>query len=262
MLSKHARISYFVALIVSLGADFTLSLSEDHQSHRSSVGFSFARRSFLLTALSTRVLPLTASADDNPALTKAPSEANKLFQEGRALESQGNLAAAQKIYQKVTQLVPRFVYGWSNLGNTQTAFGDLDAAEISYTTAINLCQESLPGDEQQQRCSDLYILFLNRGSLRLNNNMEKEALNDLQQSVALRGRPDAIVLQNLARAEELNGLYKSADRDYSVAISMTANEVQPFWLRSAMTKFQLGDIQDGLDLLKRVQNRFPEAPEV
>lgn len=43
---------------------------------------------------------------------------------------------------------------------------------------------------------------------------------------------------------------------------MTANEVNPFWLRSALVKLQLGDVQGGFDLLKRVDNRFPEAPEV
>lgn len=66
----------------------------------------------------------------------APGDAGRLFNEARALESQGNVAAAQRIYTKVTQLAPRFVYGWSQLGNTQTVFGDLKAAEQSYDTAI------------------------------------------------------------------------------------------------------------------------------
>jgi hypothetical protein len=43
---------------------------------------------------------------------------------------------------------------------------------------------------------------------------------------------------------------------------MTANEVNPFWLRSSLVKYQLGDTKGGLDLLKRVENRFPDAPEV
>lgn len=43
---------------------------------------------------------------------------------------------------------------------------------------------------------------------------------------------------------------------------MTANEVNPFWLRSALVKLQLGDVQGGFDLMKRIDNRFPEAPEV
>ena len=166
----------------------------------------------------------------------ATGDARKLFNEGRALESQGNMAAAQRLYSKVTKIAPRFVYGWSNLGNTQTAFGDLDAAEESYTTAVELCNESLRTTEEgfgKPRCSDLYILLLNRGSLRLNNGREKDALADLQQAASLRGRPDALVLQNLARAKELNGMYAQADRDYTTAISMTANEVNPFWLRSA-----------------------------
>lgn len=145
------------------------------------------------------------------------------------------------------------------------ALGDLPSAEQSYSTAINLCNENLRTTEEGfgvKRCSDLYVLLLNRGSVRLNNGMQGAALKDLEQSNVLRARPDAVLLQNLARAEEVNGLYAQADRDYNVAISMTANEVAPFWLRSALVKFQLGDIQGGFDLFKRVENRFPEAPEV
>ena len=113
-----------------------------------------------------------------------------------------------------------------------------------------------------KKCSDLYVLHLNRGTVRLNNGMPKEALSDLQKASVLREQPDAIILQNLARAEELNGMYSQADKNYNVAISMTANEVNPFWLRSAMVKFQLEDPKGAMDLLKRVDNRFPEAPEV
>mmetsp|Transcript_5019 Transcript_5019/g.8232 ORF Transcript_5019/g.8232 Transcript_5019/m.8232 type:complete len:188 (-) Transcript_5019:115-678(-) len=113
-----------------------------------------------------------------------------------------------------------------------------------------------------RKCDDLYILLLNRGSLRLNNGRAKEALKDLAQASELRGKPDGMISQNLARARELNGQYAAADREYSLAISMTSNEVNPFWLRSALVKLQLGDIKGGFDLLKRVENRFPEAPEV
>lgn len=96
----------------------------------------------------------------------------------------------------------------------------------------------------------------------MNNGMTKEALADLQQASVLREKPDAIILQNLARAKEINGYYSQADRDYDLAISMTANEVNPFWLRSSLVKFELGDKKEGFDILKRVENRFPEAPEV
>lgn len=189
-------------------------------------------------------------------------DAKKLFNEGRALESQGNMAAAQRLYSKVTQIAPRFIYGYSNLGNTQTALGDLANAEKSYTKSIDLCNENLQMTNADRRCTDLYLLLLNRGCIRLNNGMPAEGLQDLQLSNTLRARPDSIVLQNLARAEELNGYYQQSDRDYTVAISMTAGEVNPFWLRSALVKYQIGDYQAGFDLLKRVENRFPEAPEV
>ena len=141
----------------------------------------------------------------------------------------------------------------------------MNEADENYSKAIDLCRESMATTEEKfgvRKCNDLYLLLLNRGSVRLNNGMIKEALVDLEKSSALRDRPDAVVTQNLARARELNGLYAQADRDYNLAISMTANEVNPFWLRSSMVKFQLGDVKGGMDILKRVENRFPEAPEV
>lgn len=225
---------------------------------------------------------------------------SQLFNEGRALEQQGNIAAAQRLYGKVTRLAPRvsdsdsiiyfqclylyctyiflirfhsvtlhyitpqFIYGWASLGNTQVALGALPPAEASYSRAIDLCVESNQEEEQfgVARCSDLYLLHLNRGSLRMNNGRAKEALKDLEMADALRGKPDAIILQNRARARELNGLYAASDRDYTMAVSMTSNEVAPFWLRSALVKFQLGDTLGAFDLLRRVENKFPEAPEV
>mmetsp|Transcript_7508 Transcript_7508/g.13001 ORF Transcript_7508/g.13001 Transcript_7508/m.13001 type:complete len:343 (-) Transcript_7508:181-1209(-) len=201
-----------------------------------------------------------------PVEVVATGDAKQLFNQGRVLEMQGNIAAAQRIYAKVTKMSPRFIYAWSNLGNTQVALGVLNPAEESYNTAINLCQESIQsGDDRSfgvRRCDDLYVLLLNRGCLRLNSGREKEALDDLVQASILRGRPDAVVAQNLARARELNGMYDLADREYNLAISMTSNEVSPFWLRSALVKMETGDVKGGFDLLKRVAVRFPEAPEV
>ena len=206
-----------------------------------------------------------AAATTGPVLVQVSGDAKKLFNEGRAYESQGNMFAAQRVYNKVTRIVPRFVYGWSNLGNTQTALGDLSAAEESYTTAINLCQQAATTtspDASRVKCNDLYVLLLNRGSLRLNNGRAADALQDLTLSNELRGRPDALVLQNLARAKELNGLYRQADRDYAAAIALSSNEVNPFWLRAALVKYQLDDMKGAMDLFARVENRFPQAPEV
>lgn len=157
---------------------------------------------------SSILFPLqVASADDStilpPVIVAATGDAKKLFNEGRALEAQGNILAAQRLYLKVTKIAPRFIYGWSNLGNTLVAQGQLGEAEESYTKAIDLCQESLKQAENgsfgTKRCDDLYLILLNRGSVRLNNNMPKEALDDLQKSNTIRGRPDAVILQNLVR---------------------------------------------------------------
>ena len=212
-----------------------------------------------------------ADADIAPRIIiESPTgEVKKLFDEARVLESQGNIFAAQRIYTKVTKISPNFIYGHSNLGNTLVALGSLDEADDSYTTAIRLCNESLlqRGSESSELFSssckrDLYLFYLNRGTVRLNNKRPKEALDDLNQAVALRGRPDAILIQNRARANEMNGYYTDADTDYTMAISMTSNEVTPLWLRAALVKFELGNIQQAWELALRVANKFPEAPEV
>jgi uncharacterized protein len=217
-----------------------------------------------ITSLSPSTTPTTTTALSSVVeVTPSLPEAKKLFNEGRAFELQGNMAAAQRLYAKVIKISPRFIYGWSNLGNTQVAMGDLAGADENYSQAISLCQELAATTTTTRKCNDLYLLLLNRGSVRLNTpGMAQEALNDLQQADTLRQRPDALILQNLARAKELNGMFASSDRDYTVSIAMTANEVNPFWLRSAMVKLQLGDVKGGMDLLKRVENRFPDAPEV
>jgi len=212
--------------------------------------------------------PNSAHAEETivppPVQVVASGDAKQFFNEARALESQGNIAAAKRLYGRVTKISPRFIYGWSNLGNTQVALGELQSAEGSYSKAIELCKENRKEEERfgVRRCDDLYLLYLNRGSLRLNNEMPQEALKDFETADSLRQQPDAIILQNRARARELNGLYASADRDYTVAISMTSNSVSPFWLRSALVKFQLGDFLGAFDLCRRVENKFPEAPEV
>ena len=234
------------------------------------------RRQFISSTIgfitsSSILSPWHAIADDDTAvvgdiIVSATGDTKKLFNEGRALEAQGNILAAQRLYSKVTKIAPNFIYGWSNLGNTLVAQGQLPQAEESYSKAISLCEENIKqaGDDSfgKPKCKDLYLILLNRGSVRLNNDMPKEALVDLRKSNAIRGRPDATILQNLARAEEVNALYSQSDRSYTTAISMTANEVNPIWLRSSMVKYQIGDMNSAMDLMKRVENRFPEAPEV
>ncbi|KAL7546785.1 hypothetical protein ACHAWF_010117 [Thalassiosira exigua] len=229
-----------------------------------------SRRNFMVSMLSAglTLAPFQVGAEAAPAeevQVAATGDVKKLFNEGRALEAQGNILAAQRLYNKVTKIAPRFIYGWSNLANTLVAQGQLGGADESYSKAISLCEESLKqadGSFGAKRCDDLYLILLNRGSVRLNNGMPKEALSDLQKSNTMRGRPDAVILQNLARAQELNSFYSQSDKSYNTAISMTANEVSPFWLRSSMVKYQLGDLNGAMDLMKRVENRFPEAPEV
>eukprot|EP00588_Corethron_pennatum_P008388 CAMPEP_0194289572 /NCGR_PEP_ID=MMETSP0169-20130528/39328_1 /TAXON_ID=218684 /ORGANISM="Corethron pennatum, Strain L29A3" /LENGTH=367 /DNA_ID=CAMNT_0039036887 /DNA_START=67 /DNA_END=1170 /DNA_ORIENTATION=- len=244
------------------------------------------RRGFLFSFAAAASVPVSVSAEDGSVITApepvitAPvdvtvgevyiedAELRKLFGEATVKESQGNVMAAQRLYLKVTKLVPKFVFGWSNLANTQVVSGDFEKAEASYTTAINLCRSnlaSIPEDSfGKRKCDGMYLIMLNRGALRLNDGRTdvSEALSDLRAAERLRGRPDFVILQNLARAEEISGLYGAADRNYATAISMTSNEVVPFWLRAGMVKMELGDQIGAFDLVRRVEVKFPEAPEV
>ena len=209
--------------------------------------------------------PSTAATVLPPVEVVPSGDCKKLFNEARALESQGNVQAALRLYAKVVRISPRFVYGWSNLGNAQVALGSLSEAGNNYETAIGLCRErndAFDRGEGGRRCDDLYVLLLNRGSLNLNSGRPRDALKDLEESADLRGRPDAVILQNRARAREINGFYSAADTDYTLAISMTSNDVAPFWLRAAMVQFQLDESTDAYNLLRRVEVKFPEAPEV
>jgi len=255
------------------------------------------RRGFLFGFAAAAAVPVAVSAEGEPAITApvavpvavsaegepviaAPvavpvgevyiedAELRKLFGEATVRESQGNVMAAQRLYEKVTRLVPKFVFGWSNLANTQVVSGDFEKAEASYTTAINLCKSnlaSIPEDSfGKRKCDGMYLIMLNRGALRLNDGRSSTAaaLSDLRAAERLRGRPDAVILQNLARAEEISGLYGAADRNYATAISMTSSEVVPFWLRAGMVKMELGDQIGALEIVRRVEVKFPEAPEV
>jgi predicted TPR repeat methyltransferase len=60
------------------------------------------------------------------------------------------MVAAQQLYAKVTKISPRFIYGWSNLGNTQEAMGDLAGADENYSQATVLCQESLQCQRREE----------------------------------------------------------------------------------------------------------------
>ena len=173
-----------------------------------------SRRKFMTSMASvclasSTLAPSRAVAEDEiPAATSsevqvmATGDVKKLFNEGRAFEAQGNILAAQRLYLKVTNIAPRFIYGWSNLGNTLVAQGQLEEADESYSKAVALCEENLKQTEASfgtRRCDDLYLILLNRGSVRLNNSMPKEALSDLTKSNTIRGRPDSTILQNLVR---------------------------------------------------------------
>lgn len=181
---------------------------------------------------------------------------------------QGNSYAAERIYARLTKISPRFIYGWSNLGNTQVILGKLDSADEAYTNSINLCVSDRDTGGKllgAKPCDDLYILYLNRGSLRLNNGQYAAALSDLELADQYRGKLDATILQNRARARELTFDYKGADKDYTLSIQMAGSnpkEIAPFWLRGALVKFQLGESIGALELVRRVEGRFPEAPEV
>jgi tetratricopeptide (TPR) repeat protein len=156
------------------------------------------------------VAPLVASASPLPASVAS------LDNQAEALTSQGSVLAARPLYLKVTVLAPDFPFGHGGLANAQTALGDLPDALASYSRAISLCAAPGAGEAPdfsllpaalapgKPACgaADLATLHLNRGAVLLASGGERAALEDLEKAQRLRGRPDAVLLQNLGLAHD------------------------------------------------------------
>lgn len=166
------------------------------------------RRAFVLSPLVAS--PLVAVASPLPASVAS------LYNQAEALTSQGGVLAARPLYLKVTVLAPDFPFGHGGLANAQTALGDLPGALASYSRAIELCADPGAGEPDdfsllpaalapgKPACSpaDLATLHLNRGAVLLASGGERAALEDLERAQRLRGRPDAVLLQNLGLAHD------------------------------------------------------------
>jgi tetratricopeptide (TPR) repeat protein len=66
----------------------------------------------------------------------APPNARKAFQKGREEEKKGKSAEAQRQFQKAVDEYPKFAAAWYELGRTQEALNDNDAARKSYEQAL------------------------------------------------------------------------------------------------------------------------------
>ena len=81
-----------------------------------------SRRSVMVGTVFTTVLsdPARTLADiidtDMEVETLPGPDSKSLFNQARALENQGNMLAAGRLYERVTTISPQFIYGWSNLG--------------------------------------------------------------------------------------------------------------------------------------------------
>jgi hypothetical protein len=82
-----------------------------------------SRRTFTVSIPATLISSFTTFSSSSPAYADdvstaleavqvAPSgEIKKLFNEGRVMEGQGNILAAQRLFAKVTKLAPRVSFG-------------------------------------------------------------------------------------------------------------------------------------------------------
>jgi len=181
-----------------------------------------------------------------------------MYSEALNLSSRGNYLAAKRLLSQLVKNEPNFVNGHSLLGNTYTAVGELGLADDEYSNAIDLCLS----DSNGSRCKDLWLSYVNRGCVRLNSGAVQESLSDFNRAASLRSKPELTIATNRARALEILGDFPGADSDYEVAVQLSGSEIAPFWLRSALVKYEQNDVGGAHRRLARVEQRFGEAPEV
>eukprot|EP00518_Triparma_eleuthera_P010954 CAMPEP_0182474498 /NCGR_PEP_ID=MMETSP1319-20130603/25751_1 /TAXON_ID=172717 /ORGANISM="Bolidomonas pacifica, Strain RCC208" /LENGTH=299 /DNA_ID=CAMNT_0024675397 /DNA_START=122 /DNA_END=1017 /DNA_ORIENTATION=+ len=216
------------------------------------------RRTFIVSSPILLLSPNPALSSPLPTVTPVPKPTLELYNRALSLQSTGNLPSSLPLLQRVTDMTPNWSYGWSSLGDVQVALGDVPSALKSYESAIDL-----DGNEYGS-VKDPYLIRLNYGCALLNSGEDgllPPALAQLEAAARLRNRPDALTLVNRGLAYDYLKRYPQAVSDYEVAVQLS-KEVQPWWLRRAMCKLEIGDASGARDAWRRVENRFPDSAEV
>eukprot|EP00611_Tribonema_gayanum_P013778 TRINITY_DN24998_c0_g1_i1.p1 TRINITY_DN24998_c0_g1~~TRINITY_DN24998_c0_g1_i1.p1 ORF type:complete len:417 (+),score=119.01 TRINITY_DN24998_c0_g1_i1:174-1253(+) len=188
--------------------------------------------------------------------TDVSGEVADQFRKANNYGSVADFDKAFKLYSSVIKYAPGYIYGYSNRGNVQIAKGDLEAAIRDYSTAIKLCEET-----EGIKVPDLWLIHLNRGTTYLALEQLDSAVADLDLAVSLNRKSDSLTLANRAQAYERQGEWPKAVADYGAAIALKPGDVQPWWLRFALSLFQAGADFDALAYARRIATKFGDAPE-
>lgn len=189
--------------------------------------------------------------DDKIGKTEVQGELLKLYTRGLRLQQPGeDLKEAQKVFEELVQVEPKFIYGWTNLGNVLTSLGDLDDAILCYNKAISL---KPPGNA-------LAVIALNRASIFMSTGKVEQALKDMDAAERI-GGTSASILTNKAVALSYLGDWPGSAAMFERVINTAERNALPWWLRYSQTLLETNRIAEALPYYQRTLNRFPEETE-
>jgi tetratricopeptide (TPR) repeat protein len=208
------------------------------------------------------------------ATTRISGEIRSLLARAQRLEDQGKVQEAFATYSAVIEQEPGLVWAYANRANLHSRQGQYREALDDYTRAIRLLCQTVSSKELDRGAKlidddapclgrELWVLYLNRGTVYRTLRRKQEALRDLNRALSIRPY-EPLLLVNRAMIYVDQAKYDAALLDYQRAVERRPSDVQPFWVDYALTLFQRGRDTDALGIMRRVASKpsFAQADEV
>lgn len=171
------------------------------------------------------------------------------FKSAKRLAILGNLGEAEAAYRRVTELVPDFAPGYSNLGNIYVARGSYEDAIKAYTTSNELAPLS----------NDSWLVLVNRGLVRLEVGDPRGALSDMNAAEKLAPKEKS-VLAHRGQVWERMEKWDNALVDYGNALK--DGNVQPFWFHYSLVLLQRNMPYEASGILNRLHASKYDTDEI
>lgn len=211
---------------------------------------------------------------DVTATTSVTGEIRTLFTRAQRFEDQGQIQEALAVYSSVLEREPGLVWAYANRANLYSRQGRYDDALRDYTRAIRLLCQAVSSKETEGEAiltnpdapclgRELWVLYLNRGTVYRTLRRSKEALQDLNRALSIRPY-EPLLLVNRAMVYVDQAKYDAALLDYQRAVERRPGDVQPFWVDYALTLFQRGRDTDAFGIMRRVASKpgFAQSDDV
>lgn len=167
------------------------------------------------------------------------------YQRGVELFEKGQAASAVPFLLRATEQQPRDARAWKALGVAYAAQGRYDVAEPAFARACRLDAALLDACYYDARA--LYAL-----------DRFEESLKILQKTA---GQNSWKVHLGIAQAQEALGQAAAAEKEYKIALSMSAGEDPKPGVAYGLFLIRQGRFEEAMAPLEQVLRRFPRAAE-